>query len=195
MNCPVCERTSLTTSTLEEGLPCLSCEKCGGSWLEFDSYSRWRDTEQGRAASNESGNNQAEPASLSLVSGELTKLKFCPKCAYILIKYKVGHDVNFSLDRCGHCGGAWFDANEWKILKSQQLHARVYEIFSHGWQSDVREKEHNKAMEDILRGRLGDADYDEFKRVKKWLDTHPKSDELYGLLYGSRMTRTGSRVR
>lgn len=39
--------------------------------------------------------------------------KLCPECTRILLPSKVGHGLDFRIDRCGNCGGMWFDANEW----------------------------------------------------------------------------------
>jgi Zn-finger nucleic acid-binding protein len=194
MNCPVCQRSSLLQSNLEEGLPCLSCSECGGSLIDAEAYAAWRQSAQGKSAADST--KDGTPTPMSLVSGEMSKLKFCPRCSHILIKYKIGLEFDFTIDRCGHCGGAWLDKNEWEILKSRKLHSQIYDMFSHEWQSEIRANEHRQAMENILRERLGNADYDEFQRVKTWLDNHPKADELYALLYGSRSSSaTRARVR
>lgn len=183
MKCPVCKDKSLTTTSLEQGLPAHACAECHGSWIEALPYADWATSQ---ASSTEGGGTNIDEDQASLVSGEGRGIKFCPHCSHVLIKYKVGSDAGFSIDRCGHCAGVWLDKNEWQILKSQRLHEKVRYVFSDEWQSDVRAAEHAKAMDEILLERLGSADYAEFKRVKAWLDSHAKSEELYALLYGSR---------
>ena len=43
--------------------------------------------------------------------------KICPECGRILLKYKVGHGLDFFVDHCSGCGGIWLDKNEWNALK------------------------------------------------------------------------------
>ncbi len=102
------------------------------------------------------------------------------------MKYKVGHGIGFSLNRCGHCGGVWFDKNEWEIMKSRNLNDDVHLVFSEAWQSAVRHEEHQNAMDEILRKQIGDEDLKEIQRVKTWLQGHPKSGELYAYLLSGR---------
>jgi hypothetical protein len=87
----------------------------------------------------------------------------------------------------------WFDQNEWEIMKSRNLHDDVHLVFSQPWQSAVRAEEHTAAMDDILRQQLGDADLKEIKRIKDWIQKHPKSAELYAyLLFGKNESRVAS---
>jgi hypothetical protein len=41
-------------------------------------------------------------------------------------------------------------------------------------------------MEEILSDQLGEADLKEIRRIKLWLQTHPKSAELYAYLISDR---------
>jgi Zn-finger nucleic acid-binding protein len=179
VECTVCEQSNLIKDQLEERLPCLRCQTCGGSWLEASAYADWR------KASLPDGVVADSASAINLRSAESPGLKFCPQCCHILIKYKVGHETNFSIDRCGYCAGVWLDKNEWELLKAHELHDQLYEVFSQEWQSDIRAAEHKEAMENILKDRLGEEDYKEFTRIKSWLDNHKKSVELYALLFGS----------
>ena len=75
------------------------------------------------------------------------------------------------------------DKNEWEIMKSRNLHDDVHLVFSQEWQSAIRAEEHKAAMDEILRSQLGDADLNEIRRIKTWLQAHPRSAELFAYLF------------
>jgi Zn-finger nucleic acid-binding protein len=176
LNCPVCKETALADRELEPNLNCSSCSNCGGSWISSSQYDQWL------TVHGEKLPEKAPEEGVKLVSGEKAGIKFCPECKTYLVKYKVGHGVEFSLNRCGRCGGVWFDKNEWEIMKSRNLHDEVHLVFSQAWQSSVREDEHKAAMDEILGSQLGEADFKEVQRIRNWLKEHPKSAELYAYL-------------
>jgi Zn-finger nucleic acid-binding protein len=179
-NCPRCKEEKLSQHELEKNLNSSRCGKCSGVWISSAQYEQWLKLH------GTNNPEKAADATVDLVSGEAHGAKFCPECKYILIKYKVGHDVGFSLNRCGHCGGIWFDKNEWEIMKSRNLNDDVHLVFSEAWQSAVREEEHKNAMDEILKEHIGDADLKEIQRIKIWLQSHPKSSELYAYLLSGR---------
>jgi Zn-finger nucleic acid-binding protein len=114
-------------------------------------------------------------------SAEIRGAKFCPSCSSYLVKYDVGRNLAFTIDRCGKCGGIWLDGNEWAALKQTKLHFDLHRIFSTDWQSQVRQQEHAKALDDIWKEQFG-SDYEELMRIKKWIDAHPKAAEMYAFL-------------
>lgn len=174
--CPVCKSETLSNNEQEPGLLCNKCGECGGVFISAEQYNQWL-----RA---HGANLPEKPAQeqVELVSGETVGAKFCPQCRFMLMKYKVGHNVNFSLNRCGHCGGMWFDKNEWEILKSRNLHDDVHMVFSHSWQSKVRDDERVAFLDAALRKELGEEDFNEVRRIKGWMDSHPKSAQLFAFL-------------
>ena len=178
--CPGCKEEGLSQYELEENLHSSRCGKCSGVWVSSSQYEQW--------LKHHGANLPEKPAdeSVKLESTETHGAKFCPECKYILLKYKVGHNVGFSLNRCGHCGGVWFDKNEWEIMKSRSLNDDVHLVFSEAWQSAVRAEEHKNAVDEILRKQIGDEDLKEVQRIKTWLQSHPKSSELYAYLLSGR---------
>ena len=174
--CPVCVENTLYFRELEANLHSSQCSKCNGVFISAYQYEEWL------RLHGENLPEKPPDEGVKLVSGETPGAKFCPECKCMLMKYKVGHNLGFSLNRCGHCGGVWFDRNEWEILKSRNLHDDVHLMFSQAWQSAVRREESNAAMDEILRKQLGDADLAEIRRIKSWLQTHPRSAELYAYL-------------
>ena len=188
--CPGCKEEGLSQHELEANLHSSRCGKCSGVWVSSNQYQQWLKTHGANLP------EKSPEAGINLVSGETHGAKFCPECKYILMKYKVGHDVHFSLNRCGHCGGVWFDKNEWEIMKSRNLNDDVHLVFSQPWQTSVREEEHKSAINEILRKQIGDEDLKEIERIKTWLQSHPKSAELYAyLLSGKEAGSSSSRMK
>lgn len=183
MTCPACkvlekDPPALVSSELEPELNAKRCEKCEGVFLDYDAYERWL---RASAGGTGSGGAVADEDKYLKPSKEVKGAKFCPHCSTYLVKYDVGAEVNFTVDRCGKCGGIWLDGNEWNQLKARSLHRELHNVFSTNWQSNIRMEEHAKALEAIWKEQFG-SDYDELIRVKKWIEAHPKSAEMYAFL-------------
>lgn len=176
MKCPVCRNISLITQELETNLQALRCLDCGGHWLPSARYWEWRDAQDTNLP--EVPAEQVEPLPVE----DQRKAKLCPECATILVPYKVGHNLTFTLDHCGHCSGVWFDRNEWESLRDRNLHDDVHFIFGHVWQTAVVRAERDQMREERLTRTFGEEDYTELKRVKAWLTTHPRCHEMYAFL-------------
>ena len=178
MNCPVCKNIVLLPGQLEDNLPARGCSRCGGRWVAGASYWQWLE-QRGQAA------DASAPAAQAEVH-ESGAAKLCPECGRFLTRCKVGHGVDFHLDRCANCSGFWFDANEWEILKARALHDDVHFVFSAAWQAQLAQTQRQLAHEQMLLEKLGQADFEEIKRIKAWLDAHPRRTELYAhLLHAS----------
>jgi Zn-finger nucleic acid-binding protein len=176
MNCPVCQSRTLATHNLDQDLVSWKCANCQGQWINSFQFSKW--VEQHRF------NHHDQPSSqhLELTSNETKSAKVCPECGRIMAKFKVGYSLPFSLDRCGNCGGIWFDKNEWEILQGSNLRDQIHLIFSAAWQYRVRHEEQARHLEELFKERVGEADFAEIKRVRDWLRKHPHRLELYGYL-------------
>jgi len=177
MNCPVCKTRTLVTHSLTPTLASWKCDNCGGQWI--NSFQFWKWIDEGGPQSRTTGTTD----NAALLSATETKgAKICPECGRILAKYKVGHELDFSLDRCGNCGGIWFDRNEWEILQSRDLQKEIHLIFSDSWQHRVRDEECTRHLQELLIQKIGQNDFAEIKRIKEWLKTHPHRQELFGFL-------------
>lgn len=180
MKCPVCILSELKTNVLEGALQTLHCGGCGGHFLQATTYWKWLE---------EHGENLPEiPAQdvEPLETNDVKRGKLCAECGGILVPYHVGRSTGFSVDRCGQCGGIWFDKNEWETLRLRNLHDDIHFIFSKHWQDAVAREERDKQREARLRQTFGDTDYEELLRIKAWLDAHPRSRELYSFLMNER---------
>lgn len=170
MRCPLCDRASLSRKELEEYLAVKECNKCGGYWISADVYWKWL---------KKHGRTFPEKPFSEVINTleDSQKAKICPDCGHILIKYRVGHGISFYLDHCNNCNGVWFDKNEWETLKSRNLHDDIHSIFTTPWQEKVRKEESSKRLEKIYAEKFGD-DYAEIKKIKKWLDEHPRKSTI-----------------
>lgn len=180
MNCPVCKTSSLEATELAagqaQGLSARRCTGCGGQWVNGETYLLWVQRQGTNLPEN-------EPDSVTeLQVNQTNKAKLCPDCGRFLVRAKVGHGVGFQLERCGGCGGIWFDANEWESLVARNLHDDVHFVFSSTWQADVLRQEREQQREKLMIAKLGEADWNEIQRISRWLDGHSKRSELYAVL-------------
>ncbi len=175
MNCPVCKQMTLFQKELEKHLPVRECNGCGGRWISSYHYWKWKEQSGGDLAA-------AQPAGEEPPVRESTGVKLCPECGRFLRRWPVGEGLAFGLDRCGNCGGMWFDRNEWEALRQRGLGGHVHQIFSEIWQHRLRKEEKTRAMEQFYRGKFGPADYQKALETKAWIDTHPHRAELRAFL-------------
>lgn len=170
MKCPVCKEKNLVLSLLETGLKGSLCNTCTGKWLSYENYNNWKSKNEPLPI-KENGNTQ-------LCSFEKSGLKLCPECNQALYKYRVGHGVEFTVDQCSNCNGMWFDGNEWEILKSRNIHDEIHMIFSESWQRNIRKDETQKAIQEMWRERLGEADFNKINEFVAWMANHKNRDNL-----------------
>ncbi|MCF7838076.1 MAG: zf-TFIIB domain-containing protein [Candidatus Marinimicrobia bacterium] len=91
MQCPVCKTKRCAPVELEEHLKAASCETCGGHWISLRNYSVWL---------KQHGETLPEKPfpEVEFDVGDVREAKLCPDCKRILLKYKVGHGLDFFVD-------------------------------------------------------------------------------------------------
>jgi Zn-finger nucleic acid-binding protein len=176
MACAECRTVELQQIALEPGLPAYACPACEGIWIASTHYWEWLDKHGPTLP------EKPACAAPPLPVVETRRAKICPGCGHILIKYRVGHDITFSLDQCGHCNSFWFDKNEWQVLKSRNLHDEVHKMFTAPWQRRIREEESRRTWQQIYTERFGEQDYADIRRIKAWIDQHPERQSLLAYL-------------
>ena len=197
MRCPVCQDTPLNRSSLEEYLAVNACTSCSGHWISSYDYWHWLEwrispSPHDHAKSAPDASGAAIDAVMNL-SDQLPSLDgsldtdnrraiFCPDCQHLMRKAKVGHGLEFYLDRCSHCGGVWFDEHEWDFLQATGLDSKVHLIFSEPWQAQIRQDEFKKVLQQTYRSNLGNEDYARAIAIKEWINNHPNKGYLLSLL-------------
>ena len=169
MNCPVCKTTPLQSMTLEQQLKASSCSDCQGQWIGAVDYWQWLER-HGETLP------EKEPDSIPLEVADSQKAKLCPECRRIMLRYKVGHGLTFTLDQCSSCNGIWFDANEWDALRQRNLHDEVHLVFSAPWQAQVRREESRQVLAKLYTEWF-QHDYDKIKTIKEWIEQHPQQEK------------------
>ncbi len=167
MKCAICRTETLQPIMLENNLQAYRCTTCGGVWLNSADYWQW--LEQHGPNLPETPASAPEPTAV-----ESDRARLCPSCGHILLPYHVGHEVPFTLDRCGNCNGVWFDAQEWDVLRQRNLHDDLHMMFTAAWQRQVRRGEHKRTLQAIYADKFGAEDYAELRRIKEWLYAHPQ---------------------
>ena len=110
------------------------------------------------------------------------KGKICPECKVILIPSKVGRGHSFRIDRCGQCGGFWFDRNEWEALRGSGLHRDIHEMATVVWQRNIRKDEMRQIMEKIYRERFDEGTLRKLTEIHAWIHAHPQKKEVLSYL-------------
>lgn len=176
MYCPACRKHSLHRTESEDAPQRLACGECGGQWVKSFQYWKWL------KAHGENLPERPPEEGARLPVEDSGPPKLCPECGHFLTRSRVGHGVEFHLDRCGVCGGLWFDRNEWEVLKSRNLHDDVHFIFSAAWQHRIAEEEYRQAYEKRVRDTLGSGDFERVRAFKAWARAHPRRNTIMAFL-------------
>jgi Zn-finger nucleic acid-binding protein len=108
-DCPKCKKPTLSNFNTSEGVVVDFCEECFGIW--FDK------------------NELAHYIELSVDIPEIKEMKksarktglVCPKCNSGLEEIPFSSKTDILVDRCGNCGGIFFDAGE--IIEAEKASA------------------------------------------------------------------------
>jgi len=174
MKCPSCSSAPLQPLNLESHLKASGCSACKGTWLSAADYWAWLEHHGDRLP-------EKAPEETPIEAAGSQKAKLCPCCKRIMLRYKVGHGLNFAVDQCGHCNGVWLDENEWDALKQRNLHDEIHLMFSAAWQSDLRKSEAQKLLSNIYAEHFKE-DYDKVQEIKSWLSAHPEKERILDYL-------------
>jgi Zn-finger nucleic acid-binding protein len=170
MKCASCGSGELSPATLEPGLPCYSCERCGGSLLSLSPYVDW--------ATRQPPRTPPPAGSFEPHASDSKQALRCPKCLRIMLKYKVTPDHSHGLDYCFGCEEVWLDGGEWGWLKAKGLDTQVTAISTDPWQRRLREEASAKIRDNKLHQALGDSAFAEAERIRRWLREQPQRAEI-----------------
>jgi Zn-finger nucleic acid-binding protein len=176
MQSPVNPSVALVEGEIEPGLTAFICPESGGIWIPLQSYVNWQEQ------------HRAEPTSVpqqfapEITDDSKRRAYICPESGRVLLRYKVGHGLNFHIDRSPVSGGVWLDKGEWEALKSKGLHTQIHLIFTASYQRQVRTAEYDQTIEDNFKNRIGAPQYEKVVAFKEWLATQPKRREIVSYL-------------
>lgn len=173
MQCPLCKKHTMSPVDLAPGLAGLACGVCSGVWLERVRYDAWRAKLPGYLPET------ATPVQEGVADSRQAKI--CPQCGHLLLPYRVGHGLSFSIDYCGTCGGVWCDPGEWDAIKAKNLHDNLPDIVSRHWQAAVRQAAMQEAVEQTYARHLGAA-YPKAREIKAWLREQSQRDLIWAYL-------------
>jgi Zn-finger nucleic acid-binding protein len=159
---------------LADDLQALQCEACAGTALNLHDYQNWR--------SRSPQQLPADTVALLQDGDADSRVRTCPNCARLMQRYRPAIELEFWIDRCAPCQLVWFDRDEWAALADLGLAGRLRDVLTDAWQRQLRDDEIDRQRDAALRARHGDACIDEITRMRAWLDTQPRREELLALL-------------
>lgn len=174
MKCPICKGIFLEKIALINELYAHSCKSCGGNWIRYEDYWKWRESNLCLLRKPFNIKNH-------LPVKDSTQAKICPDCGRILIKYRVDNSLNFYVEHCGNCNGMWFDKNEWENIKLNNLHGHIHSIPTKPWQKKIREEALRENLQDKYIKKFGRWDYERLKEMREWI--YKKENRIEMLSY------------
>jgi Zn-finger nucleic acid-binding protein len=172
MRSPIHPEVNLQLREIEPGLSAYACPKSGGVWIPLERYHAWKELHQHRQQSLPEGYTPL------IDDDSRQRALLCPESGRLLIRYRVGHGLNFHVDLSPVSGGVWLDKGEWDALKSQGLHSELHYIFTASYQRQIRSAEYEEALLQKFVERIGLADFQKVAAFKSWLATHPKQRDI-----------------
>ena len=172
MRSPVFPDTNLEPKEIEPGLTAYQCPKSGGIWIPLQAYEQWKALHP--------ANIPAAPDHYLPVSDDSGRpALLCPESGCVLLRYKVGHGLQFHVDRSPVTGGVWLDRGEWDALKQKGLHTDLNLIFTASYQRDLRAVDYAESIEKAFRDRIGSADFERVVAFKTWMLGHPHHRDIW----------------
>ncbi len=180
MNCPICDlvldaATLLDADGGHPALPGFRCPDGHGVFLPSDVYAEWE---------GEGPDDEPEPQAVTVDAdavGDVKRAKLCPQDRRIMSRFRVSPG-GFWLDRCGACGGAWFDGDEWQATVDAGLHKRLASVFSDAWQRRVEDATVSQERRNRLESAVGSEDLARVDEAREWIWAHPQRHLLLARL-------------
>lgn len=177
MKCPRCKTSDLKPTLIEEMLPATGCSGCGGSLVSLVYYRHWAETHK---PPPELG---PEDTTISVETTDTTTALTCPKCARVMMKYKLTGTVSNRLDLCSLCEEAWLDKGEWQLLEALQLSHLMPSIFTDTWQKRIRREQVAGGRRLNLQRAIGELAVAKVEEFAAWLNQSPHKSDILVYLY------------
>lgn len=173
MQSPIYPDTAMQVREIEPGLTAYECPKSGGFWIPLQSYTSWQEKHP-----PERSEPSAEASSSIVPDDSGRRALICPESGRLLLRYRVGHGLQFHVERSPATGGVWLDKGEWEALKSKGLHVSLHLIFTAAYQRQVRSAEYDVSLKETFRDRIGAADFAKVAEFAAWLATRPQRRDI-----------------
>ncbi len=172
--CPQCSNTPLKPIKLESNLPAKTCLKCHGCFVNLLSYRNWiESTHIEEAVSN---------TKLDITADDSKNAIICPNCSTLMQKFLIQSGVKNRVDICLKCDEAWLDQGEWQLLHQLGLNDKLTKITTEPWQIRVKKKTAHDAVEQGIKNKLGQENYQKVIEFKKWMQAHAQTQLIKSLL-------------
>src|SRR5260221_7730949 len=172
MHSPVYPDTNMQLRQIEPGLAVYECPRSGGFWIPLQAYLAWKEQH------SESSTAPPEDGAPVLQDDSRQRALICPESGRVLLRYRVGHGLQFHIDRSPATGGVWLDKGEWEALKRKGLHVSLNLIFTAAYQRQVRSAEYAHTLTETFRDRIGAVDFSKVAEFAAWLARHPKRRDI-----------------
>jgi Zn-finger nucleic acid-binding protein len=176
MKCPRCKTTDLAPTMIEEYLPAMGCGNCQGSLVSLLYYRHWAETQKPPTAPPSVPPTAVETA-------DTTSAIICPKCARVMMKYKLTGTISNRVDVCSTCDEAWLDQGEWELLEALQLNLSMRAIFTDAWQRRIRHEMSEDTRRSILTRMIGAEGTAKVEQFKDWLAKNQHKSHIMAFLY------------
>lgn len=100
--------------------------------MRADDYQRW----VGRASRAPVETVHETPAPED--DSERRGFRRCPDDDYFLARVQLSAPGSFSIDRCRHCSGMWFDRDEWESIEKAGLARELPVVLPDDWDEQLR---------------------------------------------------------
>jgi Zn-finger nucleic acid-binding protein len=173
MRSPLHPDVVMENDELEPGLNVRKCPRSGGHWISSEAYWRWHDRHEARSTP---GVGEVTPSDDSARAALI-----CPESGTLLLRYRVGNELGFFIDRSSATGGIWLDHGEWEALKRAGLHDHLHLVFTSVYQKSLRQQASQQALVNQMRRLLG-ADFERVAEFREWLGRHPARSRVMAWL-------------
>jgi Zn-finger nucleic acid-binding protein len=176
MKCPKCKITDLRATRIEEDLPAAGCTTCNGALVSLLYYRDWAERHR---------EPQSAPVTTYAIGDvpDTSTAIMCPKCARLMMKYKISGCVSNRLDVCPGCDEAWLDGCEWELLKALELSHKMPTVFTEQWQRNIRHQIAQDNRRNAIKKTIGDEALAEVERFKEWLNNSSHKADILVYLY------------
>lgn len=174
MRSPINPNVKMASCELEPGLAAFRCPESGGTYIPQANYWKWLHSSKPEMPDPALPEGyQPEQAAPSATRRAL----LCPESGRIMTRYRVGHGLDFSIDR-SPTGGIWLDQGEWEALRAHGLHRELHYIFTSSYQHKRIDEEADAKLREHFRERIGADRLEKADEFRDWLAAQPNAWDI-----------------